>query len=391
MSHFDPNIIKKALESVLLPDGKSIPLHEPFFGGREWEYLKDCLDTGYVSSVGSYVDRFEAMLADYTGAKYAVATVNGTMALHLCLRLAGVQAEEEVLIPALTFVAPANAVAYCGAIPHLVDSREDSLGMDTLKLKDYLEEFAEIKSGVCLNRRTRRRISAIVPVHVFGHPVDMDPLNELAARYNLVVIEDAAEAIGSRYKGRMAGTLGKLGALSFNGNKTITTGGGGAILTDDPELASLAKHLSTTAKKPHPWNFFHDQLGYNYRMPNINAALGCAQLEQLPRFLKLKRNLAEKYQNVFREVQGVRFIKEPEYAESNYWLNALYLEDSAKGERDALLELLNKDGIMVRPVWNLMHCLPMYKNCPSMDLSVGKKLEAGLINLPSSMVLARES
>jgi len=219
----------------------------------------------------------------------------------------------------------------------------------------------------------------------------MDPLNELAARYNLVVIEDAAEAIGSRYKGRMAGTLGKLGALSFNGNKTITTGGGGAILTDDPELASLAKHLSTTAKKPHPWNFFHDQLGYNYRMPNINAALGCAQLEQLPRFLELKRNLAEKYQNVFRKVQGVRFIKEPEYAESNYWLNALYLENSGIGERDALLELLSNDGIMVRPVWNLMHCLPMYKNCPAMDLSVAEKLEAGLINLPSSMVLASES
>ncbi len=379
--------IVSILRSVL-PAKEQIPLHEPHFGGNEWEYIKDCLDTGWVSSVGAYVDRFEQMLCDYTSSPYAVAAVNGTAALHICLLLAGVKAGDEVLVPALTFIATANAVTYCNAIPHFVDVEERTLGLDPFKLSDYLNEISKIKGNVCYNRFTERPIRAVVPMHTFGHPVDIDPLQELCERYHLIMIEDAAESLGSFYKGQHTGTRGLVSSLSFNGNKTITTGGGGAILTSSETIAKLAKHMTTQAKTPHRWEFNHDMVGYNYRMPNINAALGCAQLEQLPGFIEKKRNLARRYQEEFQDVPGIRFFTEPDFARSNYWLNTLILDEKFACKRDDLLELTNNSGIMTRPLWTLMHKLSMYQDCPRMDLSVAEDLERRIINIPSSSTIA---
>lgn len=376
------NVIKS-----VLPAQEQIALHEPCFAGNEWAYIKDCLDSGWVSSAGNYVTRFEQMLAEFTGAAHAVATVNGTAALHICLLLAGVRPGDEVLLPALTFVATANAVSYCGAVPHFVDSAPDTLGVDPRKLADYLQDIAELRDGNCYNRITGRRISVLLPVHTFGHPVNLDPLLELCRKYRLLLVEDAAEALGSLYKGRHVGTFGKLAALSFNGNKIITTGGGGAILTGDPELARLAKHLTTTAKLPHPWEFYHDRVGYNYRLPNINAALGCAQLEKLPELINKKRALAEKYSRAFAGLRGVSFFTEPPFARSNYWLNALLLDEARAGLQDMLLEETNRRGIQTRPAWRLMPELPMYRDCPAMDLVVAQSLARRVINIPSSAVL----
>lgn len=378
--------IVNAIKSVL-PDKEHIPLHEPYFGGKEWEYIKDCLDSGWVSSVGDYVNRFEQMLCDYTGSAYAVASVNGTAALHICLLLAGVQAGDEVLVPAVTFIATANAVSYCNAIPHFVDVEHRTLGLDPNKLYDYLQEIIEFRGSVCYNRFTRRPIRAVVPMHTFGHPVDLDRLQEICERYHLVMVEDAAESLGSLYKGQHTGTRGLVSSLSFNGNKTITTGGGGAILTNSGTIAKLAKHMTTQAKTPHRWEFNHDMVGYNYRMPNINAALGCAQLEQLPGFIKKKRTLAQRYQEAFQNVSGVRFFTEPDFACSNYWLNVLILDEEFASNRDNLLESTNNTGIMTRPLWVLMHKLVMYQDCPRMDLSVAEDLERRIINIPSSASL----
>lgn len=378
------NEVLNALKSVTGQSDKFVSLHEPSFAGNEWDYVKECLDTGWVSSVGSYVDRFETMLAEYTGVKRAVAVVNGTAALHVCLLLAGVKAGDEVLLPTLTFVATPNAISYCGAIPHFVDSEEPTLGLAPHKLADYLLSIADVRGNECFNRATGRRIRAVVPMHTYGHPVDLDPLVEVCERYHLVLIEDAAESLGSYYKGRHTGHWGKLSALSFNGNKVITTGGGGAVLTNDEELGTLAKHLTTTAKVPHKWEFRHDQVGYNYRLPNLNAALGCAQLEQLPGLLQRKRVLAQNYQQAFTAVDGVRFFTEPGYAASNYWLNTLLLDDACYEQRDELLEITNASGIMTRPAWALMHKLPMFMDCPRMELSVAESLERRLINIPSS-------
>ncbi len=382
---FVQNVIN-TLKSVL-PNKEYISLHEPEFGGNEWEYVKDCLDSGWVSSVGAYVDRFEQMLCDYTASPYAVAAVNGTSALHICLLLAGVNAGDEVLVPALTFIATANAVTYCNAIPHFVDVEERTLGLDPNKLKDYLREISEFRRGICCNRFTGRPIRAVVPMHTFGHPVDIDPLQELCERYHLVMVEDAAESLGSLYKGQHTGTRGLVSSLSFNGNKTITTGGGGAILTNSVSIAKLAKHMTTQAKTPHRWEFNHDMIGYNYRMPNINAALGCAQLEQLPGFIEKKRNLARRYQEAFQDVPAIRFFTEPDFARSNYWLNVLVLNEEFACERDNLLESTNNAGIMTRPLWTLMHKLSMYQDYPRMDLSVAEDLERRIINIPSSACL----
>ncbi len=359
-------------------------LHQPLFQGHEWEYLKDCIDTGWVSSVGSYVDRFERDLAEFTGAMCAVAVVNGTAALQIALILAGVESGDEVLAPALTFVATANAVVYCGAVPHFVDSEFRTLGLDPLKLADYLKDIAELTADGCRNRISGRRIRAVVPMHTFGHPVDMDPLVELCARWKIEIIEDAAEGLGSYYKGRHTGTIGHIGILSFNGNKIVTTGGGGALLFNDESEARVAKHITTTARQPHPWTYFHDLLGYNYRMPNLNAALGCAQLEQMPEFLSSKRNLAARYIEAFRDFPGIKFAVEPAFAKSNYWLNALVLDEEFSDQRDSLLEQTNQQGIMTRPVWVLMQRLPMYQNCPHMDLEVAESLERRIVNIPSS-------
>jgi perosamine synthetase len=384
---FDASQTLAALRQVLGAPRDFIPLHEPVFASNEWDFVKECLDTGWVSSVGKFVDRFEEELAAYTGAKHAVAVVNGTAALHVCLQLAGVRSGNEVLIPALTFVATANAVHYCGAIPHFVDSEEKTLGLDPHRLENYLSEIVEIKEGESWNRKTGRRIAAVVPMHVFGHPVDLDPLVEICDRYGIVVIEDAAESLGTYYKGKHTGNHGRLAALSFNGNKIMTTGGGGAILTNDPELAQRTKHLTTTAKVSHPWAFMHDQVGYNYRMPNINAALGCAQLEQLPRFIESKRALAEQYAQAFSGMRGVTFFTEPEFAKSNYWLNVLLLDDPNTEVLEGFLKLTNDQGIMTRPAWTLMSELPMYRDCPSMDLVVANNLVRRLVNIPSSVGL----
>lgn len=359
-------------------------LHEPSFVGNEWLYLKECLDSTFVSSVGKFVDRFEADLAAFTGVKYAVAVVNGTAALHIALKLAGVKPGDEVLIPALTFVATANAVTYCGAKPHFVDSEARTLGVDAVKLESYLANQTEQRAGHCINRATGRVIRALVPMHAFGHPVDMDGLLAVAQNFNIALVEDAAESLGSYYRGQHTGTFGLMGTLSFNGNKTITTGGGGAILTNDADLARHAKHLTTTAKLPHAWEYRHDEIGYNYRMPNLNAALGCAQLEQLPKMLVAKRELFQRYQAIFAPVAGVKLVAEPEQCQSNYWLQALLLDADQAKQRDSILKATNDAGFMTRPAWILMNELMPFKDCPSMDLSGAQSLSRRLINIPSS-------
>ena len=382
----DVDKVVGAIRSVL-PERAFIGLHEPCFAGNEWGYVKECLDTGWVSSVGKFVDRFEEQLAEYTGVRKAIAVVNGTAALHVCLLLAGVEQGDEVLMPALTFIATANAVSYCGAVPHFVDSEEATLGLDPGRLGAYLEDIAEIRSGHCFNKNTGRRIQAVVPMHAFGHPVDLDPLMEVCRRFRLELVEDAAESLGSFYKGRHTGNWGRSAAISFNGNKLVTTGGGGAILTNDEELGRLAKHLTTTAKVPHRWNFCHDMIGFNYRMPNINAALGCAQLEQLEGFLEKKRLLAGRYRDALAGLEGVRFFEEQDFVRSNYWLNVLLLDEENADRRDALLAQTNDGGVMTRPAWMLMHKLAMFEKCPRMDLSVAESLEKRIINIPSSAFL----
>jgi perosamine synthetase len=343
--------IRAAIPNV--PATAQAPLHEPRFAGREWEYVKECLDTGWVSSVGRFVDRFERMLAERSDVPCAVATVNGTAALHACFLLAGVQAGDEVILPSLTFVATANAVSYCGAIPHFVDASMETLGMDPVRLERYLATIAERRGDVWVNRKTGRAIRAIAPMHTFGHPVDLDPVVELCQSLGIFLVEDAAEAIGSLYKGRPVGRAGRIAALSFNGNKTVTTGGGGAILTSDRRLGEAAKHLTTTARLKHGWRFDHDQIGYNYRLPNINAALGCAQLEQLDGFVARKRSLAQRYVTAFAGVPGVRFFVEPSFATSNYWLNAIFLDSLIAKDRDAVLTATNDAGLQTRPAWTL--------------------------------------
>ena len=362
-------------------------LHEPSFNGNEWQYLKECLDSTYVSSVGKFVDRFEDELSVFTGAKHVVAVVNGTSALHIALKLAGVKKDEEVLVPALTFVATANAVTYCGALPHFVDSEEPTLGLDVTKLRDYLKHQTEQRNNLCINRTTGRVIRALVPMHTFGHPADMDGCLGLAHDFNIALVEDAAESLGSYYHGQHTGTFGLMGILSFNGNKTITSGGGGAILTNDTELAKHAKHLTTTAKITHAWEYQHDEIGYNYRLPNLNAALGCAQLEQLPTMLTAKRKLFNSYKTAFSLVNSVSLIEEPQDCQSNYWLQTLLLENTVALERDLILKTTNDIGYMTRPAWTLLNELTPFKECPHMDIEGARSLSQQLINIPSSSSL----
>lgn len=360
-----------------------IPLHEPCFCGREKEYLLDTIDSTFVSSVGAYVDRFEMDIANYTGAKYAIATVNGTSALHISLLLAGVEAGTEVITQSLTFVATCNAIKYCGAEPVFVDVDRQTLGMSPKHLQDYLEEHTEVRNGTAWNRTTNKRITACLPMHTFGHPVDIDSLMAVCQHFNIPVVEDAAESLGSTWHKKHTGTLGKLGTLSFNGNKIITTGGGGMILTNDEQMARRAKHLTTTAKVPHQWQFVHDEVAYNYRMPNLNAALGLAQLENLPELIANKRNLAERYGQWCAE-HGMTMLKDPEGARSNAWLNTLVLND--KVQRDVFLEQTNSQGVMTRPVWEPMHKLPMFKNCHHGILENSDWAAERVVNIPSSAV-----
>lgn len=376
-----------AIESVIGPAKEFVPLHEPEFAGREWEYVKDCIDTGWVSSVGSYVDRIEVMLGELTEAK-AIACVNGTAALHICYKLAGICPGDEVLLPSLTFVATVNPLHYIGAIPHFVDSSLVTLAVDADALDAYLSEIGERRDGRCFNRITGRPISAMIVTHVFGHAADMDALVDVAQRWHLTVVEDAAEALGTSYKGRPAGSIGTIAALSFNGNKIVTTGGGGAIVTTDPVLAQRAKHLTTTAKLPHRWRFDHDEVGYNYRMPNINAALGCAQLERLGDAVARKKYLSDRYRAALESVDGVSFIDAPNFSQSNHWLNALTLDGATMEGRDVVLSLLNDANYMSRPVWTLCHRLPMNQDTPVAPLPVATRLEREIINIPSSAQLA---
>lgn len=383
----DPAAIVAAIRDVVGASDKPIGLHEPKFGGNEWTYVKDCIDTGWVSYNGAYVAKFEQMLCDLTGAASCAAVANGTVAIEIALRVAGVKAGDEVLAPSLTFVATNNAVAHLDAIPHFVDSEGRTLGIDPAALADYLGDIAEPTGGGVRNRLTGRRLAAILPMHVFGHPVDMDPLTELAARWGIPIIEDAAEAIGSRYKGRAAGSLAPLACMSFNGNKIVTTGGGGAILSRDPEVGKRIRYLTTTAKQPHPWEFIHDEVAWNFRLPNVNAAMGCAGLERLPELLAAKRRLQARYEAAFAKTPGVSVFREAPGFESNYWLSALLLDRSDTGLRDRVLQACHDNGILARAAWRLNHTLPMYRDCPRMPLTVAERQQPRIINLPSSPFL----
>ncbi len=363
-------------------DRISIPLHEPCFSGNEREYVADTIESSFVSSVGEYVNRFERDIATFCGAKFAVATVNGTAALHIALKLSGTGAGDEVLTQPLTFVATANAISYTGALPVFIDVDRDTLGLSPEKLEDFLKVNIVIRKGFAVNKKSGRRISACVPMHTFGHPCRIDEIAAVCRKYKIALVEDAAESIGSLYKGKHTGTFGKAGVLSFNGNKIITTGGGGMIITDDANFAKKAKHITTTAKIPHKWEYVHDETGYNYRLPNINAALGCAQLEKLKGFLVKKRLLADTYATYFKSI-GIPFVLEPEYARSNYWLNAILLKNRA--ERNKFLEYSNSNGVMTRPAWRLMNKLRMYKSCQCGNLENANWLEDRIVNIPSSV------
>lgn len=360
-----------------------IPLHAPVFSGREKEYLVDTIDSTFVSSVGAYVERFETDVANYSGVPKAVATVNGTAALHIALKLAGVQLGELVITQPLTFVATCNAIAYCNAEPVFVDVDQDTLGLSPIALETWLHENAHLDAeGMCRTNVDKKVIRACVPMHTFGHPVDLEGLVSITNRWNIVLVEDAAESLGSFYKGKHTGTFGALGTLSFNGNKIMTTGGGGMILTSE-ELGVHAKHMTTTAKKPHPYEYIHDEVGYNYRLPNLNAALGCAQLEQLEQFIEVKRALAALYEEILSGSE-YQFVTEPKECRSNYWLNAIICED--KAHRDALLKQTNDNGVMTRPIWALMNHLEMYQHCRKGDLTNSQWLEERVVNLPSSVL-----
>ena len=370
----------------LYPDEDPVPLHVPRFLGNEKKYLAQAIESTYVSSVGEYVDRFERRFADYVGSQFAVATVNGTAALHIALKLAGVGPGDEVITQPLTFVATCNAIVYCGAVPVFVDVDFQTMGMSADKLEKFLGEHAGINSeGQCVNKTSRRPIKACVPMHTFGHPAEIGQITAVCRKYNIALIEDAAEALGSFVGSRHVGTFAKLSVFSFNGNKIITTGGGGMITTDDEELALRAKHLTTTAKLPHQWEYSHDEVGYNYRLPNLNAALGCAQLEQLPAMLKNKRIVAEKYQDFFSGYDGVGFVTEKEGTRANYWLSAIVLGD--KLVRDSFLEQTNNASVMTRPIWELMNRLPMFENCASGNLDNALWLADRVVNIPSSATI----
>jgi perosamine synthetase len=373
-----------AVRQVIGTADEMVLLHRPYFPPKAWDYVKECIDTGWVSSAGAFVGRFEDELVRFTGSKRAVAVVNGTAALQVCLSLAGVGRDDEVICPSLSFIATANAISHCGAVPHFVDVSFDRLSLCPVSLQQHLEKVVERRGTEIRNRVTGRRIAAVVLMHCFGLPGAIDEVSAVCDEFGLPLIEDAAESLGSYYKGKHTGRFGKLSAVSFNGNKIITTGGGGAILTDDDELANRAKHLTTTAKVPHRWEFEHDAVGWNYRLPNINAALGCSQLEVLPELLAAKQRLATHYAEAFNAIPGVRFIGGVADGKSNNWLNGFVVESGDKDERDAILGGLNEARYQSRPLWQPMHFLKMYANCPRGCLEVTEKLYRSVINIPSS-------
>lgn len=360
-----------------------VPLHAPCFIGNEKKYLAECVDTTFVSSVGQFVDRFEEKMAQYTGAARAVTCVNGTNALHLALLLVGVARGDEVLTQALTFIATCNAIRYIDAHPVFLDVDQSTMGLSPDAMREWLSRNAEIKDSQCFNKNTRRRIKACVPMHTFGHPARIDEIAAVCEEYHIELVEDAAESLGSLYKGQHTGLFGRVGVISFNGNKTITTGGGGMLLLNNEELGAQAKHLTTQAKVPHHWEFIHDRVGYNYRMPNINAALGCAQLEHLEEFVLNKRETAEKYHAFFATIDDMDYFLEPENCRSNYWLNTILLKDR-QAQQD-FLQYTNDHGVMTRPAWQLMNRLEMFKGCETDGLKQTQWLEERIVNIPSSV------
>lgn len=364
-----------------------VPLHAPLFIGNEKKYLNECIDTTFVSSVGKFVDRFEEEIAVYTGAKKAVVCVNGTNALHMAMMLVGVERDDEVLTQALTFIATCNAISYIGAHPVFIDVDKETLGLSPVAVKAWLEKNAEIKYDTCYNKKTGRCVKACIPMHTFGHPVKIDELVALCKEWHIELVEDAAESLGSFYKGQHTGTFSRVSAISFNGNKTITTGGGGMLLFQDEELGAFAKHMTTQAKVPHRWAFVHDYIGYNYRMPNINAALGCAQLENLERFVEDKRHTAQQYKDFFANIPNITFFSEPADSRSNYWLNVVLLKD--KAHQQEFLEYTNDHGVMTRPVWELMNRLEMFKQCETDGLENTEWLADRIVNIPSSVRLKK--
>ncbi len=371
------------IRSIFRKEKEFIPLHAPVFLGNEKKYLEECIDSTFVSSVGKFVDQFEEEIANYTGVNKAVACVNGTNALHMALILSGVESDDEVITQPLTFIATVNAIRYCGAKPVFVDIEKETLGLSPTSLSRFLRETAVVKKEGCFNRVTGKRIKACVPVHIFGHPCRIDEIVKICSEFKIKVVEDAAESLGSRYKGKHTGTFAPMGILSFNGNKILTSGGGGMLLCNDEELARNAKHLTTQAKVPHPWDFNHDEIGYNYRMPNLNAALGLAQLEKLDYYIELKRTLAEKYDSFFTPLD-IEFIAEPDDSYSNYWLCCILLNNAE--ERNSFLNYTNERGIMTRPAWKLMNELPMFRDCQVFENHQAKKIADTLVNIPSSVI-----
>ena len=384
----DPLEIVRRIRAVLPPAETHAALHEPRFSGNERKYVDDCIDTNWVSYAGSYVGRFEQALAQTCGVAHAIAVSSGTVALQVALHVGGVEPGAEVIVPALTFVASANAIVHAGAVPHFVDVDETTLGISPPRLAEHLAQVGEMRGGKLYNKQTGRRIAAILPVHVFGHPVDMDALTAVAEKNQLLAIEDATEALGSFYKGRPCGSLAPLSTLSFNGNKVVTTGGGGAVLTNDAALAQRIRHLTTTAKLPHRWAFLHDEVGWNFRMPNLNAALGLAQLEQLAQMVQAKRRLQRRYAEQFADFERLHVFADASFARSNYWLVTLILDEDNESLLNAILAATNEAGLMTRPIWTPMHRLPMYADHPRAPLPVTESLAARIINVPSSPFLA---
>ncbi|GAB5404473.1 MAG: LegC family aminotransferase [Aureliella sp.] len=382
-----PRDVVAAVRSVVGDTSEFVLLHGPYLPPNAWVYTKDCLDTGWVSSAGKYVSRFEEELARFVGIERAVAVVNGTAALEMCFRLVGTTTNDEIICPSLTFVATANAITHCGGVPHFVDIESGSLGLCPQALAQRLKDVADRRPNGTFNRETGRRIGAVCVMHCFGHPAQMDELVEVCQQYDLPLVEDAAESLGSYYRDEHTGRRGTIAAVSFNGNKILTTGGGGAILTDDETLADKAKHLTTTAKVPHAWEFHHDAVGWNYRMPNLNAAIGCAQLEVLPRLLDAKRTLYQSYLDAFAPLDGVGVLQEPEYGQSNHWLNCIVLDPLQAADRDAVLAALNADQLQSRPLWQPMHHLPMYCDVPRGPLANTDDLYRRCVNIPSSASL----
>jgi perosamine synthetase len=380
-------ILKKIYLAISKVTKKKAQLHEPYFSGNEWKYVKKCLDSSYVSSVGGFVNKFEKDFEKFTDAKYCIAVSSGTAALHLALSLVGVKENDEVLLPSINYVSSSNAILYCKADPHFVEVEKNTLGVDVKKLRDYLKKNTTRKRKKCINRKTKKIIKAIIPLHTFGHPCNINEIILLAKEFNLKVIEDAAEGVGSLYKKKHVGTFGDIGILSFNGNKTITTGGGGLLMTNNNYFAKKAKHISNNSKIYKNFQISHDQIGHNYRMPNINAAIGCAQLEKISTLINAKRKLFEMYKKEFIKLNEVKVFKEPRNCRSNYWLQTILLNEKNKNLKNSIIKYCNKRNKSVRPVWKLMHKLKYLSKYQKMNLLVSENLEKKIINLPSSSAI----